>query len=189
MLPCKHVVIIAGNHDLCMESMMLCHAFKDMQYNLGLITTVIEDGYPKHISKLHYLNQDSIILDGVKFWGSPITRQVNRHIKRWAFETNSPTYEIPDDADILLTHQPPSCNGLGNTYWKQNRPSERLGSDELKEAVWNSHAKLLLCGHIHTGNHNLTTLNNVAKTKACNVSMLNEQYEARYPVTEVCLKV
>lgn len=189
MLPCKHVVLIAGNHDLCMESMMLCHAFKDMQYHLGLTTTVIENGYPKHISKVHYLNRDSIILDGVKFWGSPVTRQVNRHTKRWAFETNSPTYEIPDDADILLTHQPPSCNGLGNTYWKQLAPSKRFGSDKLKEAVWSSNAKLLLCGHIHTGNHKLTTLNNVAKTKACNVSMLDEQYEIRYPVAEFSLEV
>ena len=80
------------------------------------MTTVIENGYPKHIVKVHYLNRDSIILDGVKFWGSPVTRQVNRHTKWWAFETNSPTYEVPDDADILLMHQPPSCNGLGNTY-------------------------------------------------------------------------
>ena len=188
-IPCKHVVLIAGNHDMCMESMMLCHAFKDMQYHLGLTTTVIENGYPKHVVKVHYLNRDSIILDGVKFWGSPVTHQVNQYIKRWAFETNSPTYEIPDDADIILTHQPPSGNGLGNTYWKQNRPSKRLGSDELKEAVWNSHAKLLLCGHTHTGNHNLTTLNNVAKTKACNVSMLDEQYEVRYPVAEFYLEV
>ena len=105
MLPCKHVVIVAGNHDLCMESMMLCHAFKDMQYHLGLTTTVVEDGYPKHIAKVHYLNRDSIILDGVKFWGSPVTRQVNRHIKRWAFEVNAPSYEIPEDADILLTKE------------------------------------------------------------------------------------
>ena len=55
--------------------------------------------------------------------------------------------------------------------------------------MWNSHAKLLLCGHIHTGNHNLTTLNNVAKTKACNVSMLDEQYEVHYPVAEFYLEV
>ena len=68
-LPCKNVVIISGNHDMCMESVMLCHAFKDMQYHLGLTTTVIESGYPKHVVKVHYLNRDSIILDGVKFWG------------------------------------------------------------------------------------------------------------------------
>ena len=55
--------------------------------------------------------------------------------------------------------------------------------------MWNSHAKLLLCGHIHTGNHNLTTLNSVAKTKACNVSMLDEQYKVRYPVAEFYLEV
>lgn len=97
--------------------------------------------------------------------------------------------DIHDDADILLTHQPPSCNGLGNTYWKQSVHSKRLGSDKLKETVWNSNAKLLLCGHIHTGNHKLTTLNNVAKTKACNVSMLDEQYEVRYPVAEFSLEV
>ena len=35
----------------------------------------------------------------------------------------------------------------------------------------------------------LTTLNNVYKTKACNVSMLDEQYEVRYPVTELNLEV
>ena len=105
MLPCKRVVIIAGNHDMCMESMMLCHVFTDMQYHLGLTTTVIENGYPKHVVKVHYLNQDSIILDGVKFWGSPVTRQWKRYPKIRAFDTKYPTYEIPDDADIILTKE------------------------------------------------------------------------------------
>lgn len=189
-LPCRYVVIIAGNHDLIMESMLGKDIFRNTQYRLGLTRTALDsDGIPVQECKVHYLNRDSVTLDGVTLWGSPVTRQINRAVKRWAFETNHPSYDIPSKADIVLTHQPPSCNGLGNTYWKQSTPSKRLGSDELRDAVYGSNAKLLMCGHIHTGNHKMTSLNNEAKTRVCNVSYLDEDYEIAYPVTELNLSL
>lgn len=185
-IPCRYVVIIAGNHDLIMESLLGKDIFRNTQYRLGLTRTVFDEvGIPVQECKVHYLNRESVTLDGVTFWGSPVTKQINRYVKRWAFETNNPSYEIPSNADVVLTHQPPSCNGLGNTYWKQSTPSKRLGSDELRDAVYSSAAKLLMCGHIHTGNHKMTSLNNESKTRVCNVSYLDEDYEVAYPVTEV----
>lgn len=182
-LPCKHVIIIAGNHDLCMESVTYRNFFSDTQMKLGMYSTEInqETGISETKTKVIYLNRDSVILNGIKFWGSPVTKQICRSHKYWAFETNTPTYDIPSDADVVLTHQPPTCNGLGNTYWKQSEPSKRLGCKALTEALTASNAKLFLCGHIHTGNHAISTLKNDVGTKACNVSMLDENYDITYP--------
>ena len=179
-LPCSHVVIIAGNHDRIMDSILGNGIFEDVQYRLGLTSTFIgDDGIPVTRAKVHYLDRESIVLDGLKFWGSPVTKQVNRYCKYWAFETNNPQYDIPPDADVVLTHQPSDYKGLGNTNWHCMEPSKRLGSPSLTEAVTGSNAVLHLCGHIHTGNHECVTYSNYI-TRGYNVSMLDEGYEKHY---------
>lgn len=177
-LPCKYVVIIAGNHDLIMQSMLGKNIFQSIQYRLGLTTTFVgDDGLPKTVCKVHYLDRDSVKLDGWTFWGSPVTKQFSRFTKRWAFETHLPAYDIPDDVDVILTHQPSDYGGLGNTYWRKRQKSKRLGSKTLTEAVLKTNAKLHLCGHIHTGNHDGVIYKNQAQTFGCNVSMLDEDYQ------------
>ena len=188
-LPCRHVVIIAGNHDKIMDSIMGKGLFEDTQYRLGLTNTYIgEDGIPKTKRKVHYLNRTSVELDGVRFWGSPVTKQINRSVKCWAFETNIPEYDIPNDTDVVLTHQPSDFGGLGNTHWRQSEPSKRLGLKVLTESILSSHAQLHLCGHVHTGNHHSVEYKNPSRTIGCNVSMLDENYDVAYEPLQFVLK-
>ena len=181
-LPCRYVVIIAGNHDLVMEPDAPNPAgiFDEIQEHLGLISHYVdENGSKQSQKKIHYLNESSVELMGLKFWGSPITRQVNRCRKFWAFETNSPHYDIPPDTDIILTHQPSDFNGLGDVHWNSPFPSKPLGCKVLTEAVEMTRAKYHFCGHIHTGNHQASTYRN-GITMGVNVSMLDEYYEPAY---------
>ena len=178
-LPCKYVVIIAGNHDLIMESEMAKSVFDDIQERQGSVRKYKnEQGILKIDKKIHYLERSSVGLMGLNFWGSPVTQQVNRYRKYWAFETNKPSFEIPSDADIVLTHQPPELNGLGNVLWGIQEPSEPLGCKALTDAVMQTQAKYHFCGHIHTGNHEACRYPN--RTIGVNVSMLDEGYEAQY---------
>lgn len=189
-LPCRHVVIISGNHDLIMDSLMGKGMFEDIQYRLCLCTSFIgENGVPKTEKKVHYLNRTSVELDGVRFWGSPVTKQIDRYRKHWAFETNTPEYDIPEYTDVILTHHPSDYKGLGNTHWHMPEPSKRLGVKSLTDAVLKTKAKMHLCGHIHTGNHSPVVYMNEAQTIGCNVSMLDENYVVAYDPFQFVLKV
>lgn len=178
-LPCRYVVIIAGNHDLIMESETARDIFDDIQERQGGVRKYRdEQGNLQTNKKIHYLGCSSVELMGLKFWGSPVTQQVNRYRKYWAFEMNSPSFDIPADTDIILTHQPPEWKGLGNVLWGIHEPSEPLGCKVLTESVLQTRARYHFCGHIHTGNHAPCRYPN--GTIGVNVSMLDEGYEARY---------
>ena len=178
-LPCRYVVLIAGNHDYIMESDVARNIFDEIQARCGGVRRYEDEHGVMHIDKkIHYLDRSSVDLLGLKFWGSPVTKQVNRYCKYWAFETNVPSYDIPNDVDIILTHQPPELNGLGNILWDVNDPSEPLGCNTLTKAVEQTHAKYHFCGHIHTGNHAASRYCN--GTIGVNVSILDDDYEVAY---------
>jgi len=124
-LPHRHKVVIAGNHDGCFAEAPL--AAREL---LGDVT---------------YLEDSGIILDGVRFWGSPWQPEYND----WAF--NLPRGAalaakwalIPEGIDVLMTHGPP--RGFGDVG-----PTEgRAGCDELRDRVRVVRPLLHLFGHIH----------------------------------------
>jgi len=88
-LPHKYKIIIAGNHDFLFET--------NPERARSLITNAI------------YLEDESIEIEGIKFYGSPWSPW----FYDWAF--NLPRGEplkkkwnkIPLDTDILITHSPP----------------------------------------------------------------------------------
>jgi len=128
-LPYKHKVIISGNHDLCFPS-----AIKEQR-----ILPVLDDN-------VHYLENSEIIIDGVKFWGSPNSSMFGmRLIAFMQTEAElSKTYAaIPADTDVLITHGPPRFvldkNGIG----------EHCGSQSLLDKVREVRSKLHVFGHIH----------------------------------------
>jgi Icc-related predicted phosphoesterase len=88
-LPHRHKIVIAGNHDLYLESASsMANVF---------ITNAI------------YLEDSGITIEGLKIWGSPISP----NYQDWAFnrergEAIRKHWEmIPADTDILITHCPP----------------------------------------------------------------------------------
>lgn len=126
----KHKIIIAGNHDWLFEK------------NLSLAKTYI----PENVI---YLEDNGVEIDGVKFWGTPVSKP----FYNWAF--NRPEEKlalhwaaVPDDIDVLITHSPPFaiCD-----YVPYNQSHQ--GSTTLYHEVINRIKPKLHCfGHIHEGN-------------------------------------
>lgn len=150
-LPYKHVVCIAGNHDW-----------------------VFERGRPPFIH-CNYLQDTSVVLDGVKFYGYPHTPM----FCNWAFnETHEnlviAANKIPEDTDVLITHGPPYgiLDSVTDPKWK-NRAKD-LGCKALRDRVDNlPNLKLSIFGHIHSSKGN----KRVGDTTFVNASYINEQYE------------
>jgi Icc-related predicted phosphoesterase len=123
----KYAVWIGGNHDRYLEE---------------LWRAKIEPVMPNNI---HYLMNNQVTVNGIKFWGSPFSPMYNQ----WHFMDFLPGLKkiwttIPQDTDIVLTHCPPfgindQVNGIS-----QGCPALR---DKIKEIKPKYH----IFGHIHEG--------------------------------------
>ena len=128
----KHVVFIAGNHDMSFEykSTWVVDAIKSLPENV------------------HYLEDSEITIDGIKFYGSPWQPE----FFNWAFnkrrgqELFDKWEMIPTDVDVLITHGPPMYV-LDYT----EREMWNVGCLDLYNKVLSIKPKLHVFGHIHEG--------------------------------------
>ena len=153
-LPVKHKIVIAGNHDEILE--------KDPEAR-------------KHITNAIYLQDESVTIDGVKFYGSPYQPR----FYDWAFNLDRGEQLIqkwkliPDDTDVLITHTPPvdilDCDRNGFP----------LGCYDLREAIKRVRPKLHVFGHIHEG----YGMRDIEGTTFINASLCDRTYEVvRKPI-------
>lgn len=114
-LPYRHIIFIAGNHDNCL-------------YGANI------EGLPYNV---HYLCNDGITIDGIKFYGVPMFVEDD-------LEGNFPELfgRIPKDTDVLLTHQPP----LGIL---DEQDGINYGDYALYKRVMDIRPKCHLFGHLH----------------------------------------
>ena len=114
-LPYKHKIFIAGNHDDCL-------------YGANI------EGLPDNV---HYLCNDGITIDGIKFYGVPMFLHDD-------LDGNMSELfgRIPDDTDVLLTHQPP----LGIL---DEQDGINYGDYTLFKRVMDVRPKCHLFGHLH----------------------------------------
>lgn len=125
-LPHKHKIVIAGNHDFCFQQTP-----KNAQ---------------QEITNAIYLEDSEIIVEGLKFYGSPW----QPWFFDWAFneQRGEPLKiiwkKIPVDTDVLITHGPPW--GILDTV----RDGRKVGCEALRERIFNDlKIKLHVFGHIH----------------------------------------
>jgi Icc-related predicted phosphoesterase len=133
-LPVKHKILVAGNHDwYCFE------AYR----NKSPLKQLLLDTFG-----IHYLEDDELIIDGVKFYGSPWQPE----FMNWAYnlpingvELQQKWQMIPDNTQVLITHGPAFGHLDVGSPQKRSLGCEllRLRIDEL------SQLKLHLFGHIH----------------------------------------
>ena len=174
---CTHKVFIAGNHDKSFDSRFFYkyedHDMYEQNFHLGkpgwLVDMITRS---KEVYNTHYLENTSVIIEGLKIWGSPITPSFYREY--WAFnadrgeEIQSYWNQIPSDTDIIVTHGP--VYGALD-YIPESR--EFVGCKDLKEKVDEVEPILFVCGHIHSGRG--TRL--AKKTAYVNASVLDNKYE------------
>jgi len=120
----KHVLFTPGNHDFLFESKVIIQ--------------------PVGMSWLTVLINQAIVIDGIKFWGSPYTLTKFN----WAFMKSEEQLskiweEIPEDTDILITHGPPK-GILDKTISREN-----AGSQSLLDRIRIVKPKIHIFGHIH----------------------------------------
>ena len=129
-VPVKHKIFVAGNHDTSIEKRMITKQdFEDA----GII----------------YLENEEIVIDGIKFWGSPHTPQFGD----WAFmksrEKISRVWDtIPEDTQVLIVHGPPK--GIRDLSFNRNGELEYCGCGALtKKCLKLPKLQLVAYGHIH----------------------------------------
>lgn len=148
-----HKIFVAGNHDFFFE-----------ETDSKKIRRII----PKEII---YLNDSGIAINGVKFWGSPITPWFNN----WAFNRERGTEIkrhwdlIPNDTDVLITHGPP-FGILDETVY-----GKRTGCEELLLRVYQVKPQYHIFGHIHEDYGSFAK----GETTFVNASVLDDWYEMK----------
>ena len=155
-------IVVFGNHD--------------DKIDLG---DIYKEGIPDYIEILF---GTSIKYKGKKFFGNPYCKSspeiIDSLLNREEEVLKDIYSEIPEDTDVLITHQPPY--GYGDTVKNQ---SYHLGSESLMDRIRIVKPDIHIFGHIHTGKK--YEENN--GTKFYNVSVLDEYYNVAYKPTIINL--
>lgn len=173
---CKQKVFIAGNHDKSFDKKFF-HSFEDHDLfkenehlgKPGWLVDMLDRA--RIIFNIQYLENSSVILEGLKIWGSPITPSFYRQY--WAFnadrneEIQSYWNSIPKDANIIVTHGP--VHGKLD-YIPET--SDYVGCVDLKAKIEEINPVMFICGHIHSGRG----IYNTDKTLYVNASILDNGY-------------
>ena len=145
-----HKIFIAGNHDFYFENWSAPFIRKKLSSNC------------------HYLCNSGVTIEGISFWGSPITPT----FFNWAFneDRGKPIQKfwkmIPEETDVLITHGPPfgildrTISGL------------EVGCEDLLKTIKKLKPKFHLFGHIHEAYGEENGIN----TTFINGSLLDEHY-------------
>lgn len=157
-LPFQHKILVPGNHDVW------CQQLENNDY----LKKALIPG------NLHLLINEELVIDGVKFWGSPYTPE----FMNWGFQLHQHEAKamwslIPDDTNVLITHGP-AKGILDYISLKNGIPSEALGCHFLKARIQQlASLKAHLFGHIHGGYGKSEQDGYVA----LNSAILNEKYK------------
>jgi Icc-related predicted phosphoesterase len=185
-MPCDKVVFIAGNHDRYLEKMLKTYT------DAKSLSEYLE--WPEKMVFLHdssYVYQEWITEEETvdyHFYGTPWFPFLNN----WAFykdsEGLSEAFEKIPDCDVLLTHTP-GKNMFDTGRIMQYTYGKEIGSSELTDVILRRHIGFWFCGHIHSGNHELSEFTdpNFAcyGMKVANVSIKDERYEPVYKPLEI----
>lgn len=161
----KHKIFICGNHELGMDV-----------YPKNIKKKELIKKYVDNYLDFYYLENSSIIIDGVKFYGSPATP----FFRNWAFNIDKSaiglTWDlIESDTNVLITHGPPYqiLDSVIMRFGEDRDPHQGCPSlfnriQELKQL------KAHLFGHLHLQGGNSVNHNGVVYV---NSAMCDEAYQ------------
>ncbi len=128
-LPHKHKLVVPGNHDWPFE--------RQREAAIAELTAAT------------YLEDREIVIDGVKFYGSPWQPEYRNwafNMPRGSLELKAKWTAIPDDVDVLITHTPP--NTVRDMVWPRG---EQVGCAQLRWRMEEISPILHTFGHVHGG--------------------------------------
>lgn len=122
------VVWIPGNHDFFCQMIM---------------SKRIKEAMPDGV---YYLHEESVIIDGVKFYGAGWN-----HTYGWAFHVSEEELEerlryVPEDVNVLVVHNPPYHHAYPPLHnFTAPKLEKWLGEQQRARAP----LKAVICGHVH----------------------------------------
>lgn len=159
--PVQKVVFVAGNHDFWFLSQYM------------KVQKFFDDNVTKK-DFIYYLLNETMVLelnnDSWTIFGTPYCRVFGN----WPFMLPDPMLKIefnkiPSEVDIIISHDPPFALGDADVIFESFDISHK-GNKPLADKLKSVQYSLLVCGHIHSGDHNFNPDFNTV-----NVSLLNEQ--------------
>ena len=166
----KKTIIIAGNHDnTCVKG----YPF----YNRSFAV----DGIVMPHNEIEYLCDSGTEFERLKIWGSPWTKTfkgINPHCKAFTVDTEEELdkifYRIPNDVDILITHEAPYGILDQIDYSEGDSSAMSVGSRALIYHSRMRQPKLHIFGHIH---ESYGMDNESEEIIFVNASHVNEKYQ------------
>lgn len=170
--PWSKVVMVWGNHDFWGETCgeentlglerMCNYRLKILNHESYAFEFPVNDG-----------------IDSFKIFGTPYCGMFGR----WAFmkeddELDKLFAEIPNDTDIIVSHDSPNVYGLGDItqgYWAQQGTGNRVLFNHIQRVE----PRLFVSGHFHSGNHEFQKIGFIYMA---NVSYINEAYDPYWPI-------
>jgi len=132
-LQIEHKIFIAGNHD----------SLFDLNFEEAI--TILKEKNKEFNTNVIYLQDSSVIINGVKFYGSPWSPTYHR----WNFQKDESDLKdiwdkIPKDTNVLITHTPP------HTILDKTLNNRTVGSKTLLRKIKELKSlKFHFFGHIH----------------------------------------
>jgi Icc-related predicted phosphoesterase len=169
-LPHKHKIAIFGNHD----------RFQTQSYLRDAALGYLAD------NGITYLEDNEIVIDGIKFYGSPWTPVYGEHsfMASRGEEIASKWHRISDDVNVLITHGPPYgiLDGVPKGFWFGEEIIENAGCEMLVRRIQQlKNLKAHCFGHIHTG-AGVKVIDNVVFANCASCGIVNDEYEIVNPV-------
>ena len=167
------VLWIAGNHEVGWSKML-------PEGRQKIATNVTE----KTNGRAIYLEDQLYDFNGIKIYGTPWCKIFGN----WGFMLNDEALnrkfsQIPENIDILLTHDAPYGTSDLCFGWKAwGRTPYHIGNEPLRDAILEKNPKYNIHGHLHSANHEEELLGN---TSVYCVSLVDEGYNTAYPPLQI----
>lgn len=167
----EHKIVIAGNHDRCLESRLSLSHKPDEDGDeeaAQLRQTMRED------DRITYLEHESEVVTvkgmEIRVFGSPYSPATASSTQYTAFQYPPSQAQqlwssIPSNTTILITHTPPAGHLDTSAHWTQG------GCHALSQALFRSKPRLHVCGHCHEG-------------RGAEIVCWSDEAEAEHGVTE-----
>lgn len=144
------IVFIAGNHDRTFDGPKFgdYNVYDDILEGPKEKPEWLQEALANLPSNVHYLENNSVTIEGLNIWGSPITPWF--HGDRWAFnkhrgeDIDAVWNKIPMDTNIIVTHGP-----VAYKLDYVAHDGHYAGCEHLRQRVQSIKPILHISGHIH----------------------------------------